>query len=107
MIEKIYRSVKKTGKLIILDNSSHKICSMGSEIISELISLKKDLFKKEPIYLALPDIPSPASFYLTKKYYNTSQKILKSIGRLVNKKIDFKNNEVFHDIPDPAFKGPF
>tara|TARA_B100000780_G_scaffold278737_1_gene253427 strand:- start:4348 stop:5397 length:1050 start_codon:yes stop_codon:yes gene_type:complete len=107
MIDKIYKSVRKTGKLLILDNSSHKVCSIGSEIISELISLKKDIFKKEPIYLALPDIPSPTSFYLTKNYYNTSKKILKSVGLLLNKNIKFKNDQILHDIPDPTFKGPF
>ena len=43
MIDKIYKSVKKTGKLLILDNSSHKVCSIGSEIISELVSKEKNI----------------------------------------------------------------
>ena len=107
IINKIFKSVKKTGKLLILDNSSHKICSIGSEIISELVLLKKNIFKKEPVYLGLPDIPSPTSFYLTKDYYNTSEKILKSIGMILNKKMKFKKEKAPHDIPDPAFKGPF
>lgn len=104
---KIYKSVKKTGKLLILDNTSHKICSIGSEIISELISKEKKIFRKEPVYLALPDIPSPTSFYLTKNYYNTSEKIIKTIGNILNKKIKFKKEFILHDIPDPDFKGPF
>ncbi len=105
--EKIYKSVKKTGKLLILDNSSHKICSIGSEIISELISREKKIFRKEPVYLALPDIPSPTSFYITKNYYNNSEKILKSIGNMLNIKIKYEKELGLHDIPDPDFKGPF
>ena len=38
----IYKSVKKTGKLIILDNQSH-ICSIGKDIISHLIERSKDI----------------------------------------------------------------
>ena len=107
MIDKIYKSVKKTGKLLILDNSSHKVCSIGSEIISELVSKEKKIFREEPEYLALPDIPSPTSFYLTKNYYNTSEKILKTIGKILKRKIKFNKNNNLHDIPDPDFKGPF
>ncbi|MDA9726427.1 hypothetical protein N9U40_00975, partial [Candidatus Pelagibacter sp.] len=64
----LLNSVKKTGKLLILDNSVHKYCSFGSYLISELISNNKNIFKKEPLNLNLPDIPSPTSFHLTKSF---------------------------------------
>ena len=54
-INGIIKSVKKTGKLIILDNSSHEICSIGSEILSKIIQKNKSIFKSEPKLL----------FYLT------------------------------------------
>ena len=65
-IDLVYKSVKKTGKLLILDNSVHKYCSFGGHLISELVSRKKNIFKKEPINLNLPDIPSPTSYHLSK-----------------------------------------
>ena len=103
----IFNSVKKTGKLLVLDNSVHKTCSFGGHLISELISKKNNIFKSEPINLTLPDIPSPSSFYLTKDFYNSEKKILKSISKLVGKKINYNHDIKIHDIPDPSFRGPF
>ena len=103
----IFNSVKKTGKLLVLDNSVHKTCSFGGHLISELISKKNNIFKSEPINLTLPDIPSPSSFYLTKDFYNSEKKILKSISILVGKKINYNHDIKIHDIPDPSFRGPF
>jgi acetoin:2,6-dichlorophenolindophenol oxidoreductase subunit beta len=106
-IDLIYNSVKKTGKLLILDNSVHKYCSFGGHLISELVSKKKNIFKKEPINLNLPDIPSPTSYYLSKEFYNSSEDIFKEIAKLMNKKIELPKDTHKHDIPDPKFRGPF
>tara|TARA_B100001250_G_C19772040_1_gene777643 strand:+ start:570 stop:1625 length:1056 start_codon:yes stop_codon:yes gene_type:complete len=109
-ISNIFKSVNKTGRLLILDNSSHQFCSISSEIISQLILRKKNIFRSEPIILALPDIPSPTSFFLTKKYYNSSTKILSVIEKLISKKINYNRNQLettLHDVPDKNFMGPF
>lgn len=106
-IDLLYNSVKKTGKLLILDNSVHKYCSFGGHLISELVSRKKNIFKKEPINLNLPDIPSPTSYYLSKYFYLNSKDIFKEIGKLLNKTIKLPKNTKKHDIPDPEFRGPF
>lgn len=106
-IDLVYKSVKKTGKLLILDNSVHKYCSFGGHLISELVSRKKNIFKKEPINLNLPDIPSPTSYHLSKYFYNNLEDICKKIGNLFNKKIKLPKNTHKHDIPDPDFRGPF
>tara|TARA_B100000989_G_scaffold276425_1_gene236676 strand:- start:36 stop:1085 length:1050 start_codon:yes stop_codon:yes gene_type:complete len=106
-VDLVYKSVKKTGKLLILDNSVHKYCSFGGHLISELVSRKKNIFKKEPINLNLPDIPSPTSYHLSKYFYNNLEDICKKIGDLFNKKIKLPKNTHKHDIPDPNFRGPF
>jgi len=99
-IDGIIKSVKKTGKLLILDNSSHEICSIGSEILSKLVQKNKSIFKSEPKLLCLPDIHQPTSFYLTKDYFVSKKKLLSTIFKLVNKKLNL--NEIyenkFHDI---------
>ena len=106
-IQTIQKSLKKTGKLLILDNSVHGYCSFGSQIISELVAKDKNIFKKEPINLTLPDIPSPSSFYLTKNFYNSFEDIIEKISNLVGKKIIHNIIPIKHDIPDPKFRGPF
>ena len=103
----LFNSVKKTGRLLILDNSVHKYCSFGSHLISELVSKKKNIFKREPINLNLPDIPSPTSYHLSKDFYYNSKDICEKISKLLNKKIISPKNTHNHDIPDPEFRGPF
>lgn len=106
-IRPIFNSVKKTGRLLILDNSVHKYCSFGDYIISKIISKNKRIFKKEPINLCLPDIPSPTSYHLSKNFYYSSKDICKEISKLVEKKITILKKTHEHDVPDPEFRGPF
>jgi len=108
-IKSIFRSVKKTGKLLILDNSSHSFCSVSSEIVSQLTAINPKVFKKKPLILNLPEIASPSSFYLTKKFYQSEDNLLKSIERILNKKLkrSLKKNLLPHDVPDQNFTGPF
>ena len=103
----VYNSVKKTGRLLILDNSVHEYCSFGGHIIAELVSREKNIFRKEPVNLNLPDIPSPTSHDLSKEFYNSSKDIIREIGKLINKKIKLTKKLGKHDIPDPEFRGPF
>ena len=103
----IFNSVKKTGKLLILDNSVNEFCSFGSEVIAQLIRQDKTVFKKEPVYLSLPDIPTPTSYYLTKKYYHSEETIINTIGKILSKNIRYKKNIIKHDVPDSSFRGPF
>ena len=108
-IKAIFRSVKKTGKLLILDNSSHSFCSVSSEIVSQLTAINPKVFKKKPLILNLPEIASPSSFYLTKKFYQSEDNLLKSIEKILHKKLKryLKKNLLPHDVPDQNFTGPF
>ena len=109
----IFNSCKKTGKLLILDNLSHKHCSIGKDIISTLIEIDNKIFKSKPILLSLPEYPNPTSFYLNKYFYSNHQKILKVISKLLKVKIKIKNSHKIkllsnpHDIPNKYFSGPF
>lgn len=107
-IKKIYSSVKKTGKLIILDNTSHEFCSIGSEIISSLTKIDPKVFSKKPVILTIPDYPTPTSYYLTKSYYKDQKDLFKYVYKLTQKKISYQRKfDEPHDIPDKLFKGPF
>ena len=50
-IDLVYKSVKKTGKLLILDNSVHKYCSLES--FNFRVGFEKKHIQKEPINLNL------------------------------------------------------
>ncbi len=75
-IQLIINSIRKTGKLLILDNSSHAFCSISSEIIAQITSRNIDLFKKEPLVYLYPIYPIQHLIF-TKKYYNLEKKFLK------------------------------
>jgi pyruvate/2-oxoglutarate/acetoin dehydrogenase E1 component len=70
----ILNSVKKTGRLIIVDGG-WKFCGYSAEI-SALVSEHVFQYLKAPIKrLALPDAPAPASCSLEKAYYHTHEDI--------------------------------
>ena len=64
-INNLISSLKKTKNLILLE-PSHKKVSISSEIVSQLNS--KNLYFKSKI-ISMPDIPTPTSYFLTKKFY--------------------------------------
>tara|TARA_Y100000591_G_C21833555_1_gene701103 strand:+ start:71 stop:1123 length:1053 start_codon:yes stop_codon:yes gene_type:complete len=106
----IIKSVKKTGKLIVLD-IDHGHISVASEIISKLASYDKNIFKKEPIKICLPDYPVPTSPSLTKKFYPNFINIVKASEKLLSKKIKVPKKNLedikIHDIPYTNYTGPF
>jgi acetoin:2,6-dichlorophenolindophenol oxidoreductase subunit beta len=72
----IIESVKKTGRLLVVDGG-WRTCGMSAEVISTVIeNLPPNTLKKSPVRLTLPDSPAPTSSNLEKKYYPTSQDIV-------------------------------
>ena len=79
--ELILKSVKKTGRLIVVD-AAWKFCGIGAEI-SALVSENILKSLKAPIKrLSLPDTPAPASSVLEKVYYLNKDNIIKEIKGL-------------------------
>ncbi len=103
----ITNSVKKTGRLLILD-TCHKSFSTGKEIISNISENNLSYFKVKPILMGMPNTPTPTSFALTKNYYPSRKDIAKNICKILNKKINLKNilDVKEHDKPK-EFIGPF
>ena len=108
-LAKVFNSVKKTKHLLVLDTST-SICSLSSEILSQTIRNCFKYLKSRPEILALPHVPQPTSFGLTKNFHNDYIDIIKSVKNIlkINKDIKFKDNKrILHDVPDVNFKGPF
>jgi pyruvate dehydrogenase E1 component beta subunit len=81
--ELIIKSVKKTGKVIVLDGGwrSFGVAAEVSAIIAENVFS----YLKMPIKrLTLPDIPAPASRSLEEIYYLDADKIVKNVELFLN-----------------------
>ena len=80
--ELLLNTVKKTGKLVIVDGS-WKTGSFSAEI-SAFISENAFQFLKAPIIrVCLPDIPAPASSALEINYYISSEQIVKAVKQIL------------------------
>jgi len=108
-LTKVFNSVKKTRNLLVLDTST-PICSLSSEILSQVFRKNFNNLQSKPEILSLPHVPQPTSFGLTKNFYNDYINIISSVIKIlkIKKKIKIKRNtKLFHDVPDSNFKGPF
>ena len=107
---KIKKSVKKTGRLCVVD-SGYETGSIAAEIIATISEDSDIQLKGTPIRLAMKDIPEPTSYGLTKGFNirakDIAGSILGSLGRETQMvEIDIPE-EVPHDVPGEWFKGPF
>ncbi len=107
--KKIYTSVRKTGRLLVLDTGA-TTGSIAGEIVARIaMDLFTDL-RCAPQRIALPDIPTPTSPALTEKFYPGSITIVERIAQMMNLDIDTEKldeSTTPHDIPGEWFKGPF
>lgn len=114
-MQAITKSLKKTGRLIVADNSFNS-ASISSEIISQCVEKLLPYLKQKPLRISYPEFPIPTSHYMTKEFYPDHVDIFLKIANFlkIDKKSDIftkiidsiKNNN-YHDIPNKDFTGPF
>ena len=81
----IIKSVKKTGKLVVVD-SGWVTCGYSAEIIAKVIeNLDTKYLTSSPVRIALPDAPAPTATILEKDYYTSVDDIVQKVKRLVIK----------------------
>ena len=87
-LDLIYNSVKKTGKILVIDMDCDT-CGIGSEIISKVSQNVFPYLKEAPQKISMPDVPVPTSFALTKDFYFSKIQIIKKIKNIlkINRKI--------------------
>ncbi|OQW86602.1 MAG: alpha-ketoacid dehydrogenase subunit beta [Thiotrichaceae bacterium IS1] len=108
--ETIFRSVEKTGRVLVLDTGT-QTCSVAGEIVARVAMELFSVLKQSPRRLALPDFPTPTSPALTEDFYKGSEDIVNEVGKMLENK--FSTDEILakrtvpHDIPGEWFKGPF
>ncbi len=106
----ILKSVEKTKNLIVAD-TGFSTGSIANDIIYEVMSSnKKNILRTFPKKIAMPNVPEPTSYGLTKNFYVRAIKISDEVLKMLNVK---KNKELIlkepspHDVPGNWFKGPF
>ena len=108
--ETVFKSVRKTGRLIALD-TGWETGSVAGEVVARVAMSCFDSLKQAPRRLALPDYPTPTSPSLTKPFYKRAEDIVSTVGNMLGKDIsDFElhsQRDCPHDVPGNWFKGPF
>jgi pyruvate dehydrogenase E1 component beta subunit len=106
----IFESVEKTGRILAIDSASIT-GSIAGEIVAMVTSKKFSYLKSSPDRIALPDVPEPTSYGLTKRFYVTSESIIMKIYEMMglnqNFFMDDPENRPHHDVPNELFRGPF
>ena len=94
--DSIVESLKITGKLLVLDTGA-LTCSVASDIVSKISTKYFSYLKKSPRILAMPDVPEPTSFGLTKNFYIRAADIANEVLEI----LEIKNLNPHQDIPQP------
>jgi len=106
----VHSSVEKTRRLIVLDSGA-QTGSVAGEIIARVAIKQHHVLEAAPIRLAMPDVPEPTSFGLTKGFFvrgiNIYQSVMAMFGKLETVKADVLDEPSPHDVPGEWFKGPF
>lgn len=80
--ESIFRSVKKTGKVVIAD-SANRTCGAAANIASLLCEEQFDSLKAPVKIVATEDVPLPYSSVLEKELIPSKEKILQKVNDLL------------------------
>lgn len=107
----ILQSVKKTGHLVVADES-WKTLGLASEIITLVTENAFDALKRRPLRITLPDCYAPTSWALTNHYYPTSVEIEDEIKKWLGQSTSLEQLIEERakrplDTPDKSFTGPF
>lgn len=80
--ELILDSVRKTRRLVVVDNG-WKNCGLGAEIISSVVeSLPPNTLREKPVRISLEQCPAPTSKVLENIYYPNEKIIIKKIKKM-------------------------
>jgi acetoin:2,6-dichlorophenolindophenol oxidoreductase subunit beta len=106
----IAESIRKTGRLLVLD-TSNSFCSVAGEVIARAAEELFSDLKCPPRRICLPDIPTPTSSALTERYYRRAEDVVRAAGEMTGRDVPIANlvaeRTAPHDVPGAWFKGPF
>ncbi len=100
----ILRSVRKTGRLVVLD-TSWKMCGISAEIAALAAEEAFDALKAPVVRVALPDLPAPTTAALERVFYPGADEIVAAVERTLGRKR--KTRAGGGSKPQEAYIGPF
>ncbi|MBL4608644.1 MAG: hypothetical protein JKY01_12560 [Pseudomonadales bacterium] len=94
-VETIIRSVRKTGRLVVVDGAWSN-CGVAGEVIASVVEkLDVQFLKASPVRVTLPSAPAPSSGALEKNYYISESRIASVCVKLMgDKKVTSKLERV-------------
>jgi acetoin:2,6-dichlorophenolindophenol oxidoreductase subunit beta len=108
--ETIFRSVKKTGRLLVLDTGA-LTGSVAGEIVARAATDCWTDLRAAPMRIAMPDVPEPASFELTRGFHPRAEQVVEAVNTLLGTEIEVEAlltaRSHPHDVPGDWFRGPF
>lgn len=107
--ETIFSSVKKTGKLLVLDTGVES-CSVAGEVIASCCTNIFQHLSAAPRRLCMPEVPEPTSPALTKNFYNDAENVTECVAEMLGLDKQFAanlRNNGKRDVPGEWFSGPF
>ena len=108
-VNTIITSVKKTKRLLVVDNGWTKF-GVSAEIISSITEKIFSDLKSAPKRIGIEDVPIPSTRALAVHSYPTPSKIINAVSDLIGIEINLTEEEKKQDpldIPDQNFTGPF
>jgi pyruvate/2-oxoglutarate/acetoin dehydrogenase E1 component len=108
--ETIFTSVRKTGRLVVLDTAS-VTGSFAGEIIARVVETCFDCLMQSPRRIALPDFPTPTSPALVRGFYKQAEDVITAVSQVLQRDLVIPDLQARrnhpHDVPGDWFKGPF
>ena len=106
----VFASVRRTGRLLALDTGA-LTGSMAGEIVARASQECWSELKCAPARIAMPDVPEPTSFGMTRGFHPGARQIAEQVGAMLGKQLDAsaigKDRREPHDVPGTWFTGPF
>lgn len=106
----IAESVRKTGRLLVLD-TSNSYCSVAGEIVARGAEELFGDMRCAPKRICLPDFPTPTSCALTEHFYRRAEDVIDAVNEMIGCRVPIANlvaeRTAPHDVPGAWFKGPF
>ena len=107
----VMASTRKTGRLLALDTGA-LTGSVAGEVVARVSQECWGDLKCAPARIAMPDVPEPTSFGMTRNFHPGAEQIVNTASAMLAKDVlactlAQQRNQQLHDVPDTWFTGPF
>jgi pyruvate dehydrogenase E1 component beta subunit len=105
-METIIKSVKKTGRLVVVD-TGHKTGSIGGEVVRQVCEQVFRYLRSAPTVVACADYPQPTSHFISHEYYPDVSDVVNACYVACGKKAKMvREVNENHDVQE-KYVGPF